>query len=255
MLFLPRFAHLIFSLFVLMPLSFTPATAYDQSPEILGLKLGMSPTDAENTIRAQRPDLTIKIDKQFFTYTDGEDTFQTPEFVARIIAYKGTVSRIKPQEGEEIIMLFSHEVETPHLMVVKRTQQQISEPVGIETFKTTLSQKYGLPTSTEKSGRRAVSMTWDFGSGKRICYQDDANIVTKSTDWDNFIRIPKGLSPLECAAQLVYKISGDPVKEINAIMVDVEKIVESEKRAQEYIIGLEGKARQKRGSKGVISPL
>ena len=67
MLFLPRFAPLIFSLFVLMPLSFTPATAYDQSPEILGLKLGMSPTDAENTIRAQRPDLTIKIDKQFFT--------------------------------------------------------------------------------------------------------------------------------------------------------------------------------------------
>lgn len=228
-----------------------PATGMtaDMSADMLGLKLGMTPEEAMSVLKASRPDFTLKRDLLAYTYSDGVQDLNSPEFVSHIIAENPADPAKGRTESEQVILTFNQSAINPRLLMVGRTVSTIAKPVSNAAYKAELFKKYGAPSSVNDVPGSGSDLTWNLTPGDMTCYGKDANSL-KVNSWSTLLRIPAGVEASQCPAQLSYQIYFDPVTNVRAVLIDVQGLVKAESETHAWVKQMEEGARAARGAKG-----
>tara|TARA_R110001599_G_scaffold353408_1_gene592075 strand:- start:1490 stop:2260 length:771 start_codon:yes stop_codon:yes gene_type:complete len=230
---------------------------YAQEFDIVGLKLGMSVAQVHEALIAYGVDQKdIRENRQYYSYTDGVEQFQTDAFVTYINAFRN-----RDGSTDALGIFFSSSPLEGGVVAITREMGNQTNPTTRRQYLEALRNKYGQPTSEDIS-----TVQWDFPTGKTQCIVGGvgtygpaqpsilkkiygANVGTR----DGVLHNQKAKLLSDCASYLTYAMpSGDDsaVTRATAVMVDVAGTAEGELSANEWVAGLAEQARKVREARG-----
>lgn len=249
-----------------------PALATDEDRfNIVGLKLGMSPEQAMQILRAHGvKESTIDETRQSYSYSDGiKHDYRTEDFLFRVAAMKDEITNNR-RSSDTFNLYFSPPPEGGQLVAVQRTIENRIDPVTNGQFRQAVIGKYGEPTDSTPG-----NLNWKFGSGTKNCVSGSVNgigisvptprpgrsesilgIVYRKSGSQvqlNQFKNSRINSLEECASMLEYSIMNmddRPATTVRASMIDVQSWVKAELAASEQVETLRRAAIEKRESKG-----
>lgn|SRR5690606_33174706 len=231
----------------------------DDGFDIVGLRLGMTPEEALQAMRAHGvKQSTINESRQVFSYGDGLESFKTKDFIHSLVGMVDEFVDGK-RRTDTFNLYFSPPPEGGRVVAIRRVIENQVDPITGGEFRDALVGKYGEPTE-----RSASALRWLFGKGSKNCtrgytYASDVSMVRvvyrsagKRIYLDQFNN-PKVKSLDECANTFQYTVRAmpeQPAKWVEAIMVDVQGAVKAEQAANAWVAGLAAEAAAKRKGQG-----
>jgi hypothetical protein len=231
----------------------------DDRFDIVGLRLGMTPEEVRQALRAHGvEEARIVEERRAFAYSDGMESFQTNDFVAKIVG--GLRDFVGGKErADSFTVYFSPPPEGGRVVAIRRLIENQADPVTGDQFRDALVGKYGQPTE-----RDASALRWLFGNGSKNCtgsygYTEKASMVravyrsTGNRIFTDQFNNPKVKSLDECANTFQYMVralSDHPAKWVEAVMVDVQGSVKAEQAANAWVAGLAAEAAARRKGQG-----
>jgi hypothetical protein len=229
----------------LLALSGPAAAEESESPfDILGFRLGMTPEQVASVFRQLNPDMDLKTDHRHFRYSDGLADHQTESFVGRLsgnIRLDG-----KTKSTLYVAVEFSPPPEGGRAVQIVRSDSNIVNPVTLAEYRDALIAKYG-PPSAERYG-----LQWHFPADRTLC-SNSANgpvagqLGTLAQGRD---RAQKLADPSQCASYLSFRMTGDPVTDVYARLIDVEHAIRSQLAANAWVARQQAEAVEARKAKG-----
>lgn len=246
----------------------TPAqTASVSSPEMVGIRLGMTEAEARAAIRAFDPALRITAVMGVFDYSDGVNhTLKTPEFLDRLEAVKGN-------QLPSLKVYFSGPVGDVRVIGVHRTEILASNPPTAAQFAQSLINQYGRPAGI--NGSNMAHIVWE-SAGRPSCIRarNHANQVAisvssgtslmESSAVEQFYTkrgseiTARGLLPADlaqCGAYVDYNLIGDPVRQFVAELNDLGAMVAAERSRTAWVRQLQEAATRARQGRGQVPRL
>lgn len=236
------------------------ARAQQPSFDIVGLKLGMTESEALNVIKAYDGTLQISSVKSAFGYSDGVQQFQTEPFLSRIEARS---KKMKPGSTRpDLAVYFTPPPKGGRVWAIEREEAIDTNQPTAEQFAAALAQKYGSPTATSPG---STSMAWDFPAGRPNCIlrppdrpgfpafrpsgREDLGFLLNL--WQQRKLIPADAST--CASRLHYVLSsmnGTVISRHYALLIDVAAFAASNEAANREVQAQEDRVRKLRENKG-----
>src|SRR5690606_32582169 len=136
----------------------------DDRFDIVGLRLGMTPDEARQALRAHGVEESRIIEeRRAFTYSDGMESLQTNDFVHKITGgVRGFVEG--KVRADSLVIHFSPPPEGGRVVAIWRLIENQADPVTGDEFRNALVGKYG-----ETLERDASALRWLFGPGSQNC--------------------------------------------------------------------------------------
>ncbi|MFN3304552.1 MAG: hypothetical protein ACK44A_12615 [Roseateles sp.] len=253
-----RFTHALST--ALLAASCSTAMSQPAVPDIVGLRLGMTASEAVAAIQAHDPALKLITVQSRFNYSDGMQPLQTPPFLARIEARTGTGPSGKPA----LAVYFTPPPLGGKVWAVERNESVRGEPPTVQQYAAALQQKYGAPSAVSPG---SAALAWDFPAGRVNCIPRlpdrpgfPAFRPGSSEDLGFSLRIwqQRKLAPADlssCASRLHYVLGSDIVTAFSAVMIDVAGYAAANAAAQREVAALEQAARQQRDARGQVPKL
>jgi hypothetical protein len=219
----------------------TPAERFD----ILGFRLGMTAEEVEANFRRLNPALEPDRHYVYFKYSDGVEEFQTEPFLDRIT---GLVRHdTTTQTTLYIQATFSQPPAGGRVIQVTRTDSNLTDPVTSAEYRQALVDRYGAPSS-ERPGR----LQWHFPEGRVACATSASGplVGQLATLVQGRDREQKLANPGQCASYLSFQMRGDPVRDGNARLVDVEQGIRSLIASGAWVAELQAQATERRKARG-----
>lgn len=218
--------------------------AADESFDILGFRPGMTPDEAEAVFRRLNPEVELKTDHSYYRYSDGLQDLRTETFIDKISA---TVRHDRETKTTLYVAVeFSPPPEGGKVVQIVRQDSNIANPVTLAEYKDALVGKYGAP-ATEHYG-----LQWHFPAGRSLCSSrasgpnaGDLKTLAQGRD-----REQKLADPSRCASYLTFRMTGDPVVDVYARLVDVEHAIRAQLAASAWVAELQAEAVAAREAKG-----
>ena len=226
-----------------------------RGPDILGLQLGMTQEQVLGVLEQLEPPLEVDVYTGNFTFNDGAQYQDTPEFLSFIYA-KGELGtffiKFSPLPGEErVISIARNTVLYPNLP----TRAQLVEQV---------QGKYGKPVAENSTG--TLNYYW-VEEGKAACYDPKGGgvyaTVPRMTTHQDTVDILNHLDLLakrgnklpedrsQCGYILAAELdSMDPVRGLTTVISDIGGWAASEIKASEWVEQLQAEAEQARIQRG-----
>jgi hypothetical protein len=228
-------------------LALCPPVAADDGAEgfdILGFRLGMTRDEAEAVFRRLNPDIELKVQNSYYSFSDGLNDHQTDEFLDRI---SGTIRHDRATKAIlSVIVEFSPPPEGGTVVQIVRQDNNIANPVTLAEYRQALIGKYG-PPATELYG-----LQWHFPEDRSLCSSNasgpgahDLKTLVQGRD-----REQKLANPSLCASYLTFRMTGDPVGSVYARMVDVEQAIRAQLAANAWVAELQAEAVARRKAQG-----
>ncbi len=237
-------------------------TAWAQQPsfDIVGLRLGMTESEAVNAIRAYDGTLRILSVQSAFGYSDGVQQLKTEPFLSRI---EGRSAKQKPGSTRpDLVVHFTPPPSAGRVWAIEREEGIDADQPSAEQFVGALTQKYGKPTAVSPGNS---SLAWDFPPGRPNCIlrppdrpgfpafrpggREDLGFLLGT--WQQRKLVPADAST--CASRLHYVLSstnGTVISRHYALMIDVAAYAASNEAATREVNQLEARARKLREGKG-----
>jgi len=233
------------------------ATAGDM--DIVGLKLGMTESEAMAALKAHDATLTIAPIKSSFQYNDGVNYFQTEPFLAKIEAR----TRGSAQADAEFMLYFTPPPKGGRLWAVDRKERIQERQPTLAQYTEALVTKYGKPLATSRGGN---ALAWEFPAGRPTCLlrppsdpafpqfrprnNNSGDLMGAIRAGQLHKRVPQDLS--NCASQMYYLLGQNDgvIGSFHAILLDIAGYATAEQAAGAQVQALEEKAKQTRASKG-----
>jgi hypothetical protein len=233
-------------------------TAGAQNVDIVGLRLGMTESEAIAALKAHDPTLKIVSRQSTFVYTDGIKQFSTEPFLSRIDA-----ARPKSQlPVANFILSFTPPPNGGKLWAIERRDRIDTNKPTQQQYTEALVQKYGKPTATSRNG---AALAWDLPAGRQSCLRNPSDpgfpmfrpsnttspLMTTLEYQQRGKRAPADLT--QCASQLHYvlgTLSGHVIDEFQAYLIDVPGYVAATRAANQRVDALEQQVRKAREGKG-----
>lgn len=225
--------------------------------DIVGLKLGMTPAEAQAALKSHDAGLAIATGQSHFTYTDGTKQFNTDPFLSTMEARR----RGSRQATPEFVLHFTPPPNGGTLWAIDRREVISENQPTLAQYTEALKQKYGAPTAVSRNGG---SLAWDLPAGRTACLRDprdpgfpvfrprsNADLAFLLRHAQQTKRAPADLS--QCAIQLNYVLSttgGQTISQFEALLVDIPAYAAASRAASEFVRGLENKVNAARESKG-----
>lgn len=239
-------------------MSLSTAAAFGQSEfDIVGIKPGMTESQALEAIKAHDPRLKITVKRAAHAFSDGVQQHQTAPFLSHIEArLPGGPSR-KP----ELAVYFTSPPQGGKVWAIERNEAAVGEPPTRQQYVAALQKKYGAPSATSTEMSR---LAWNFPSGRVDCIPklpgDPAAPVFAPSGRDEFGFLLRNwqqrkLAPADlskCASRLHYVLGGSPVTQFSAVMIDVAAFAAADAALQRELQTLEQNARRQRDAKGQV---
>lgn len=231
----------------------------DDGFDIVGLRLGMTPEEALQAMRAHGvKQSTINESRQVFSYGDGLESFKTKDFIHSLVGMVDEFVDGK-RRTDTFNLYFSPPPEGGRVVAIRRVIENQVDPITGDEFRNALVGKYGEPLE-----RDAHALRWLFGPGSQNCaggygYTEKTSMVRSvyrsagnRIYLDQFNnRKVKSLD--DCANTLQYTVralSDRPAKWVEAIMVDVQGAVKAEQAANAWVASLAAEAVARRKGQG-----
>jgi hypothetical protein len=234
---------LVTPLLVLLALS-GAAVADEDTFDILGFRLGMTPDEAEAVFRHLNPEVELNIDHGYYRYSDGLQDIRTEPFLEKI---RGTIRYNRETKTTLYVAVeFSPPPDGGKVVQVIRQDSNIANPVTLAEYSEALVAKYGAPAT------RQYGLQWHFPDGRSFCSNSasgpvSGNLGTLAQGRD---REQKLADPSRCASYLTFRMTGDPVVDVYARMVDVEHAIRAQLAAGAWVAGLQAEAVAAREAQG-----
>lgn len=223
-----------------------PASANETASQfdILGFRLGMTPDEVKAVFLQLNPDMDLKTDHRYFRYSDGLQDHRTEPFLGKI---SGNIRLdVKTRSTLYVAVEFSPPPEGGKAVQIVRLDSNIVNPVTLAEYKQALVAKYGA-ASAERYG-----LQWHFPDDRTLC-SNSANgpvaghLGTLAQGRD---RAQKLANPSQCASYLTFRMTGDPVVDVNARLIDVESAIRTQLAADAWVARLQSEAVAARQAKG-----
>lgn len=231
-----------------------------ESMDIVGLKLGMTQSEALAALKAHDAALVFAEEESFFNYTDGVSYFQTEPFLSKIVASDpGSAQAIG-----SILLYFTPPPNGGKLWAIDRKEEIKDSQPTLEQYTEALVKKYGPPLATSREG---YALTWDFPKGSTTCLlrppndpafpqfrprnNNSGDLMSALRAGQQGKRVPDDLSV--CGSQLYYLLgttNGQVINNFHAILIDVAGYATAEEAAGDHVAKLEESAVQARTGKG-----
>ena len=132
------------------------------------------------------------------------------------------------------------------VMQITRNDRKIVNPVTLAEYQAALIGKYGEPAS------KHYGLQWHFPGGRGLCSSAMNGPVAShlSSLAQGRDRDQKLANPSLCASYLTFRMTGDPVTEVYARMVDVEQAIRTHLAASAWVGELETQAVDNRTAVG-----
>lgn len=236
------------------------AWAQQPSFDIVGLKLGMTESEAVSAIKAYDGTLRITSVQSSFGYSDGVQQFQTDPFLSRIEARS---MRKKPGSTRpDLVLYFTPPPKGGRVWAIEREEGIDTNQPTAEQFAAALAKKYGAPTATSPG---SWSLAWDFPAGRPNCIlrlpdrpgfpafrpsgQEDLGFLLNL--WQQRKLVPADAST--CASRLHYVLSstnGTVISRHYALLIDVPAYAASNEASNREVKAQENRVRKLRENKG-----
>lgn len=229
-------------LLVLLALS-GPASGEEGTDDfdILGFRLGMTQEEAESVFRNLNPDVQLETYRAHYRYSDGLQDLQTDDFLDRI---SGTIRQDQATKAIlHITVEFAPPPEGGRAVQITRQDNNIANPVTLAEYKEALVGKYG-PPAAERFG-----LQWHFPGDRSLC-STSANGPVAGHLNELAQDEQKLANPSQCASYLTFRMTGEPVTDVYARMVDVENAIRAQLAASAWVADLEAQAIAARKAKG-----
>lgn len=223
----------------------TGANAADLSKaDIVGLRPGMTWSDAESALKAHNKDFKINVYEATYAYDDGANQFQTPKVLERVHATHTRILSPSTAEMEDIILVFSGTPGKEVVTALRRSSAGTPNPTSLSSFRQALIGKYGEPDSERTTGTPTLSWTSRTAS-TQDCF-DMNSVGPISNALMELVRSRNISDTSNCADGITYSLSGDPVTGFFASWVDRDLVVNNDAEIQAWVDGLQADAVKKR---------
>lgn len=230
-------------------LSAVPAIA--QAPDIQGVKLGMSETDAKNSLMAKDSAYVIERRESHYTYSDGVRSIETEP---RLSTVKGT------RRSDAVVAAFSMSPSSPStvLRISRWLKLDQNEPPTLEQVVASLETRYGSAVKKQMvSGK--YWMTWEE-PGKARCWDFSGKVIAEP---ESATAQPPQREPSSCGYAIGAVIKGafsqttsgsippgQPASEVELDMIDYASFARDSKAVNAWISELRAAAVEKRKASG-----
>lgn len=209
------------------------------SIDVAGLKLGMSIEQAEKVIKGWDSAYQTQIYDAQFDYSNGQQTLKTDKFVSEIKA--NSTEAYKPS----YTLTFSAPPEAGKLVAVRvNTGYELGKGPSEKVMYDALMEKYGKETlDLSLTGHRRLE--WFFDNAD--CPKDPKQglrLVNNSVHDFSKRFASTTTAPEKCGAHLSYLFQNDPVSQSQAVMVNITEFTRHDNATQNWLDGLEGKAKK-----------
>lgn len=233
-------------------------TVWAKDFDIVGLKLGMSLEEVEQTLLdyGAKPE-SIQQQHQFFQYHDGAELHKTESYLHKVTAGKEVMGE-KGRDQDSFVVYFAPPPEASQVVAITRHINTRNNPTTIGQYMTALNDKYG---EAQTIGSRLV---WWIPEGKQNCYASTNLVMSPDIDQimsgiflssgkryflDRF-QNTKLTSIDDCAGYLVYEMGmlqpDAPAKNVTATMIDAPTWVKANLKSMEWVEKLQTEATEAR---------
>ncbi len=236
------------------------ATSLQAAPwDIVGIKLGMTEQEALAAIKAHSPQAQVTTNSLKFTYHDGAKQQETESFKS------GLVVRVPKtgQDGETIQVEFSAPPLEQRVISLRRTLSSYADPPALERMISTVTQKYGKPTTESKYGIGHVTTQFGWAEANRKpCGKVDKGLLLPPVSqapnlrWYELQQRNKlaPADPTQCSPVLQAKLTtapgGSSVVTMEFQMTDPGHGVAAMQATAKWLADLEAQARKARLNSG-----
>lgn len=232
-----------------------PAVA-QSSYDVVGVRPGMTEAEAMAVLESHRSGMMVNKRNMSYTYRDGVQQHNTPEFLYEIHAVSNDI-----KEPEDFRLYFAPLPSESRLVGVVRQVKLPAPPTQAQLIEQ-LSQKYGEPVVSSKS-YSSLTLAWGEPD-KPMCWRsnpkataigtgDGSGIVGNLTHGQTKGWAPKDLS--QCGVAVSATLSGEPVNNLRVVVTDYGAWASTQIKANEWVEGLEKEAVNARLSKGAAPKL